>query len=66
MRSIAAAKKLRAYMQRAKRAVKVAHERNPHTPIDDTALELKMLKYWLNNGIVEIKQSGLDNWTQTV
>lgn len=66
MQSKLAAKKLRAYMQRAKRAVKVAHERTPHTPIDDTALELHTLKHWLNNGIAEIEQSGLDNWTQTV
>lgn len=66
MRSALAAKKLRAYLARAKRAVKVAHENHPDVLIDDAALELKMLKYWLNNGISEIKQIGLDKWTETV
>ena len=67
MQSIAAAKKLRAYMRRARRAVKVAHEKHPNmSPCQDTALELHTLKHWLNNGIAEIEQSGLDNWTQTV
>ena len=66
MRSIAAAKKLRTYMQRAKRAVKVAHEAHPQQPIDDTALELKVLKMWINKGIKEITVIGLDEWTKTV
>lgn len=66
MHSALAAKKLRAYQARAKRAVKVAHEKHPDILIDDTALELKMLKYWLNNGISEIKQIGLEKWTKTV
>ena len=66
MQSRLAAKKLRAYMRRARRAVKVAHEKHPNTLIDDTALELHTLKHWLNNGIAEIEQSGLDNWTKTV
>lgn len=66
MQSKLAAKKLRAYMQRAKRAVKVARESNPDIPINDTAIELDMLKFWLNSGIKEIKRSGLDTWIKTV
>lgn len=66
MRSINAAKKLRAYLNRAKRAVKYAHEAHPQQPIDDTALELKVLKMWLNKGIKEITVIGLDEWTKTV
>lgn len=66
MHSALAAKKLRAYQARAKRAVKVAHENHPDVLIDDTALELEMLKKWLNNGIAEIKKIGLEEWTKTV
>lgn len=67
MQNKLAIKKLRAYIKRAQRAVDHAREENPlMAPCQANALELKVLKMWLNDGIEEIKRSGLDNWTKTV
>ena len=67
LQSKLAVKKLRAYLKRALRTVEHAYSENPlMSPCQANALELKTLKLWLNDGIEEIKRSGLDNWTKTV
>ena len=66
MQNKLAIKKLRAYMARSKRAAESALTDSPCSHCEAAAIELKTLKMWLNDGIEEIKRSGLDNWTKTV
>ena len=67
MQSKLAIKKLRAYLKRAQRVVNHAREENPLLPpCSANALELKVLKMWINDAISEIKEIGVDGWTKTV
>ena len=66
LQSKLAAKKLRAYLKRAQRVVDHAREENPLLPpCSANALELKVLKMWINDAIEEIKKIGLEEWTKT-
>ncbi|MBO5680379.1 MAG: hypothetical protein J6T08_01580 [Lentisphaeria bacterium] len=67
LQSKLAIKKLRTYLKRAQRVVDHAREENPLLPpCSANALELKVLKMWINDGIAEIKTNGIESWLKSV
>jgi hypothetical protein len=67
LQSKLAIKKLRAYLKRAQRTVEHAYpEDHLISPCQANALELKVLKMWINDGIAEIKTNGIESWLKSV